>query len=149
MRKAFFSKLEFWQQLVISFSLGISVLAISTSIVLTFTANKTVKNQITDQGLYLTESIARQSRLALLYKSAEEAQTTADIALQFPDVSGINIVTETGEILYSKGITLDKEKYSNLIFPQLIQENNDYLVFVSPVKTKIEEDPDFGVDSIA
>ncbi|MCK9502863.1 MAG: EAL domain-containing protein [Porticoccaceae bacterium] len=148
MRKAFFSKLEFWQQLVISFSLGIAVLAISTSIVLTVTANKTVKNQITDQGLFLTESIARQSRLALLYKSAEEAQTTANIALQFPDVAGIKITTETGEALYSKGMVFDEKEPLNIIVPRLLQENNDYLVFISPVKTKIEEEPDFGVDSV-
>ena len=73
MRRLFFSKLEFWQQLVFFFSMGMVILALSTSVVLTITANNSLKSQITGQSLYLAESLARQARLSLLYESSEEA----------------------------------------------------------------------------
>lgn len=131
------ARFEFWQQLVLTLVVGFIFLAITTSVAIAFINNKSVKAQIVDQASYLTELIARQSRLALLYQSATAAQETAEVALQFPDVVGITITNELGEVLYHEGMVMD------LHDQQLTEsgdvrhyESDEHLVFVAAVITE-------------
>ncbi len=148
MRKAFLSSLEFRKQLVIAFSLGIGLLAIATSLTLTLTANQSIKSQIIDQGLYLTESIGRQSRLALLYQSPEEARDTVEIALQFPDVVGVEIKTDKGDVLHSQGGDEIPPLTQRPEHTLLANETGSALVFVTPVKTQTDDDHLWAGESI-
>lgn len=138
--------MEFWQQLVIAFTFGITLLAISTSVTLTITANESVKTQIIEQALYLTESVGRQSRLALLYQSPEEALDAIDIALQYPDVTGVNIRTDKGDVLQTKGVTIPDRFMQNPQKTMLAGETDDFLFFISPVKTKVTDDSQWIAD---
>jgi diguanylate cyclase (GGDEF)-like protein len=141
MSRSIFSKLEFWQQLIITFTIGIIILAITTSTALTVIANKSVKRQIIDQGLYLTDSIGRQARLALLYQSAVAAGDTARIALQFPDVVGVEIVTEKGETLFREGEPVHGVSEARVPdSPMLLHEDDNSLLFTAPVKTQREQE---------
>jgi diguanylate cyclase (GGDEF)-like protein len=140
MQRSLLSKLGFWQQLVVFFATGITILAVSTSIVLTITANKSAKSQLTDQAIYLADSLARQARLSLLYQSPEEAQQIVDIALQYPDVVGIRIETDGERVLKTQGIIpiFDNKTLSHKTV--LAEELEAYLVFTAPVNTQIEAD---------
>lgn len=130
-------KLEFWQQLVLVLIAGITFLAFATSISIALINNNSVKAQIVQQASYLTEMIAKQSRLALLYQSNTSAKETANVALQFPDVVGISISTENDEVLYQDGITAGHDWHgSKGQAVSLHHEDDDYLVFVAPVLTE-------------
>ncbi len=130
-------RLEFWQQLVITLIVGITLLASATSISIAFINNKSVKSQIVQQASYLTELISKQSRLALLYQSTTSARETAEVALQFPDVVGISITNELDEVLYQDGVTVDAGTLNIRGSRAFLQfEDDNYLVFVSPVVTE-------------
>ncbi len=138
----FFNRLDFKQQLIIAFTAGVIVLALATSVALAVITNKSLRTQIVDQATYLTDSVARQSRLALLYQSQTAAKDTADIALQFPDVVGVTIITETGELLYSEGETRELD-IGSLVGPGetiMTYEDDRHLVFLSPVETDVDSD---------
>ncbi len=142
MRKAFLSNLEFWQQLVISFTVGIVLLTFATSVVLTITANESLQFQLTRQSLHLADSLGRQARLSLLYESPEEARSVAEIALQYPDVVGIRISTSTGITLWEQGASSppNMQPAPTTIKTALVDDGEQYLIFVAPVRTDVEDD---------
>lgn len=141
------AKFEFWQQLVIALVVGFVILAVVTSISVATINNRSVKSQVVQQASYLTEMIANQSRLALLYQSMATAEDVAAVALQFPDVVGIAIVTETGDELYREGVIVE-------VGPPLdpgagrFQESDDHLVFVAPVFTEPVGAPSWDMEAI-
>jgi diguanylate cyclase (GGDEF)-like protein len=130
-------KFEFWQQLVIILIVGITILAIATSVAISFINNSSVKSQIVQQASYLTELIAKQSRLSLLYQSTTSARETAEVALQFPDVVGIAIANEDDKILYEDGVSLPVGTFTIRGSRALLHhEDDNYLVFIAPVVTE-------------
>lgn len=129
-------KLTFKYQLIIVFCLGFSLLTgISTLLVSSITAN-TLFSQLENQGKNITESLAKQSALALLYQSEDIAQKVVASTLAFPDVIHVAIYDQSNELLYQDG---DKQISDSNLFvpinqPVSIDQDSQWL-FAAPVIT--------------
>lgn len=88
---AFLHKLRFQRQLDITVALGIFLLALFSSLVGAWISNERMRNNLLEQGMQITESLARQSSLALLYASGENAAEAVNATLSFPGVLGAEI----------------------------------------------------------
>lgn len=99
----FLLKLTFQRQLGITIALGIFILALFSSVVGAWQGNKQVRKNLLDQGRHITESFARQSALALIYASADNAAEAANATLAFPDVVGVEILDANQHVLLQRG----------------------------------------------
>jgi diguanylate cyclase (GGDEF)-like protein/PAS domain S-box-containing protein len=100
---AFFQKLTFQRQLGITVTLGILLLALLSSIVGSWQGNKRVRDDLIEQGRRITENLARQSALALVFDSADNAEEAVNATLAFPGVVGVKIFHADGRLLLSRG----------------------------------------------
>ena len=144
--KRWFDRLQFRHQLSLIFIGGILVLTLATSFVVSNVSTSIITTQQVKQGLQVTESLASQSELALLYQSAESARDIAETAINFPEVKGIRIETETQEELFQLG--LDPAEMRNSTFvkePLLVAENSDYWLFAAPVMSTQEYDNQLNI----
>jgi CheY-like chemotaxis protein/HPt (histidine-containing phosphotransfer) domain-containing protein len=128
-------RLSFRQQLLLTVSLGIICLALASSFVISSLSNQTVRARLIDQSRHVTESFARQSTLALLYQSSENALDAAKTTLQFPDVDGVAIYDGDQRPLLSHGEDpLPPEGHRYLPeTPRLAHETEEAWYFVAPV----------------
>jgi diguanylate cyclase (GGDEF)-like protein len=145
--KGWFDRLQFRHQLGVIFVVGIIVLTLITSFVVSKVSTVIITKQQIQQGLQVTESLASQSELALLYQSAESARDIAESAINFPEVKGIRIETEKREELYQLG-----DNYPDTVFisagieaPTLIAENNSYWLFSAPVRSTQDYDNQLNI----
>lgn len=139
-RKDFLSRFEFRKQLVAVFSAGIIFLAITSSLTLSNYLSREARSQIVSQGLKIAESFSRQSKLALLYKSPENAYEAAETSLNFPDVIGLSIRDEQGEIVLEQGTVPSVQgNPPSSGEPVLFSENELNWVFASPVISEPEQ----------
>src|SRR5512135_2725803 len=100
---AFFQKLTFQRQIGITVTLGILFLALLSSIVGSWQGNKRVRDDLIEQGRRITENLARQSTLALVFDSDDNAEEAVKAALAFPGVIGVKIFHADGRLLLSRG----------------------------------------------
>ena len=87
----------------------------------------------TQRGLKLTNFMARQTEVALLFQSADVASEIAKSIIDLPDVKGISIRTHELNELFSIG---DQFPESSLDTPNesaLVGESNNIWVFSAPV----------------
>lgn len=145
--KGWFDRLQFRHQLGVIFVVGIIVLTLITSFVVSKVSTVIITKQQIQQGLQVTESLANQSELALLYQSAESARDIAESAINFPEVKGIRIETEKREELYQLG-----DSYPDTVFisagiqtPTLIAENGKYWLFSAPVMSTQDYDNQLNI----
>lgn len=89
MMAAFFKKLTFQRQLGITVTLGILFLALFSSVVGSWQGNARVRHDLIEQGQHITENLARQSSLALVYASADNATEAVNATMAFPGVIGV------------------------------------------------------------
>ena len=97
------ARTSFRQQLALAFSVGIALLALASSLVIANLSSRTMQSGIVDTGLQVTESLARQSGLALLYRSPENSRESMAATLGFPDVLGVAVFTVDHELLFEQG----------------------------------------------
>ena len=69
--------MKFRHQLSLIFVVGILVMALITSFAVSNISSQIVREREIQQGLQVTNSLAKQSELALLYQSSESAQDLA------------------------------------------------------------------------
>jgi len=100
---ALLKKLTFQSQLGITVTLGILFLALFSSIVGSWQGNERVRHDLIEQGQHITENLARQSALALVYSSADNATEAVNVTMAFPGVIGVEIRHANGGVLLSKG----------------------------------------------
>jgi signal transduction histidine kinase len=100
---AFLLKFTFQRQLGITVTLGVLMLALFSSVMGSWQANERVRNNLLEQGQRITESLARQSTLALIYASADNAVEAANATLNFPGVVGVEIRDDKQHILLKRG----------------------------------------------
>ncbi len=110
----FLLKLTFQRQLGITIALGIFMLALLSSVVGAWQGNQQVRKNLLEQGLHITESFARQSVLALIYASADNAAEAANATLAFPDVVGVEIHDANQHILLRRGNAAPAEFFSRV-----------------------------------
>jgi diguanylate cyclase (GGDEF)-like protein len=137
-----FRGVNFRQQLSLTFSVGIILLALTSTYVITLFSSNTVKERIVDEGLSLTEGFAEQSTLALLYQSKDNAEEAVKAIMSFPDVLGVEIINADASTLYS--IETEAALGSTVTeWPAAVQlrlETDNHWEFMSPVYTSAEEE---------
>ncbi len=93
--------ISFRNQLGIIFSLGMLLLALISSIVISELTSQKLRERLIGEGLKLTESFAEQSTLALLYSSEDSATEAAVVIKAFPDIEAVEITDVRERILFS------------------------------------------------
>ncbi|MBI3902610.1 MAG: EAL domain-containing protein [Nitrosomonadales bacterium] len=101
--RAFLQKLTFQRQLGVTITFGIFFLALCSSIAGSWQGNKRVRHDLIEQGQRITENLAQQSSLALVYASADNATGAVNATLVFPGVVGVEIRDASGHVLLARG----------------------------------------------
>src|SRR3990172_1491435 len=97
------SRAGFRRQLTIGFTVSIIVLALVSSLTISWLASNKVRINLVEQARQITLGFARQSSLALLYGSAENAVDSAAATLAFPDIRHVAIYDAKGQTILSEG----------------------------------------------
>ena len=135
----------FRQQLVLTFTVGILLLAVISSLAISKLSSGTVRDKLIEEGRHATESLAAQSTLALLYRSADNAKDAMKVTLAFPDILGVEIYDSQHKMLVSEGEKAlpDSIDVIRPQVPQLEHETDQAWYFAAPVYTGLpigEED---------
>lgn len=142
-----FSKLtigraRFRPLLITVFTVGIILLAFTSTFVTSLLTSQSVKERVVQEGLSLTEIFANQSRLALLYQSAFDAKYLADAMLAFPDMLSAAIYDENHQPLHISNPEILQQSQAQRWPETLIldSESEQAWHFVAPVYTGTQED---------
>lgn len=100
---ALFQEFSFKRQIGISITLGVLFLALSASIAGSWQVNERVREDLISQGRRITDNLARQSTLALIYASADNATEAMHATMAFPGVVGMEIRHANGDLLLAQG----------------------------------------------
>ncbi len=126
---------SFRNQLLLIFSLGLLVLTIVSTLVISTLSSRGVEERLVSEGFSLANTLASQSTLALLYESEENALDSIKTIMRFPDVLAAEILDAklvplgtTGENLQI--ITPEYAEHTNIV---LIYEDETQWEFLSPV----------------
>ena len=109
MLKTFLREFTFRRQLTITMTLGILCLALFSSLVSSWQANQRVRRNLIEQGQHITENLARQSALALLYASPDNVAEAVNATLAFPGIMSVEIRDTGQRVLLARGSTLPAE----------------------------------------
>ncbi|MFC4159279.1 sensor histidine kinase [Chitinimonas lacunae] len=128
---------SFRRQLSIGVTLGTMLLALATSLACTWQASRQIETSLLGQGLRVTEAMASQSNLALVYGSADNALAAVKTTLSFPDVTQVTLRLPDGKVLLSQGQAADandaRPPSPQLRQPVLSHETARAWHFVAPV----------------
>lgn len=149
---AVFQKLTFQRQFSITITLGILFLALFSSIVGSWHGSKRVREDLIEQGQHITENLARQSSLALIYASADNASEAVNATMAFPGVVGVEIRSTNGQVLLTRGdaklvelFTQDDQQTSGLQAAAMLNaESSKAWHFDAPVYSKPTEESPFS-----
>ena len=138
------SNISFQQQISLTFAVGIICLALLSSLVISWTGSRNIRGHLIGEGKQITENFSRQSTLALVYKSEENAESAATATLAFQDVRQVSVYDRDGSLILKQGTdfpwTFTKNDIETLKISKLQNETNDALHFVAPVN--LLENPD-------
>jgi len=98
----YFRRTGFSLQLTVIITAAILVLALFSSIMNSWQASHRMRAYFVVQGQQVAENLARQSRLALLYHSADNAREVVTTTLAFPDVLQVEIANADHKVLLSQ-----------------------------------------------
>ena len=146
---AFFQRFTFQRQIGFAITLGILLLALFSSLVGSWQGNKRVRENLIDQGQHITENLARQSSLALIYDSPDNVAEAVNATMAFPGVVGVEIRNANGRVLLTRGkaeLAEMNEPLSKALqaVTMLNTENSKAWHFVAPVYSKPAEASPFG-----
>jgi PAS domain S-box-containing protein len=147
---SFSKKLTFQRQLGITVTLGILFLALLSSVVGSWQGNKRVRDDLIEQGRRITENLARQSALALVFDSSVNAEDAVNATLAFPGVVGVKIFHADGRLLLSRGnnkpdqFLTRSEPTGGLQAAVLQVESADAWLFAAPVYSQPFSESPFG-----
>nr|WP_315249180.1 EAL domain-containing protein [uncultured Duganella sp.] len=126
----------FQRQLTIMVSAAILGLAVFSALMNAWEANSRMREHFIGQGQRIADNLARQSTLALLFHSAENARDVVNATLAFPDVAGLQIMDLKRKVLLSRVQGNAPLAISGATPPAvggLVAENSDGWVFAAPV----------------
>jgi signal transduction histidine kinase len=112
----FLRKFTFQRQLDIAIALGIFLLALFSSVIGSWQANERVRDNLLEQGQRITASLARQSALALIYASPDNANEAASATLNFPGVVSVEIRDVKQHVLLQSG-KIDSTEFLTQVDP--------------------------------
>lgn len=130
---------SFQKQLLLTVSVGIVLLALTSSLTTAWLASTSAHGQLVQQGTQVAQNFANQSRLALLVGAEENATDSAQATLAFPDVFHVEIYDLDGDVLLRAGGSVDWEPAVEALprrEGQLLSKETDQLIhFIAPVFT--------------
>ncbi|GLR14801.1 hypothetical protein GCM10007907_35910 [Chitinimonas prasina] len=137
----FLRNADFRQQISIAVTAGVLCLALLSSMASSWQGSSQIRQLLRGQGEGVTESLARQSKLALLYDAAENANAAVEVALDFPDVSRVEIRHANGRLLLARdrdgrGVQLADEVAAKAGQVMLEGETDEAWHFIAPVMGK-------------
>jgi diguanylate cyclase (GGDEF)-like protein len=98
----FLRRTGFRRQLTIIVSAAILGLALFSSLINSWEARTRMREHFVEQGQRIADNLARQSTLALLYHSPENAQEVVATTLTFPDVAHVQISDTRQQVLLAR-----------------------------------------------
>jgi diguanylate cyclase (GGDEF)-like protein/PAS domain S-box-containing protein len=147
----FFQQLTFQRQVSITVTLGILFLALLSSIVGSWQVNERVRHNLIEQGQRITENLARQSSLALVYSSADNAAEAVKATMAFPGVIGVEIRHGNGTVLLARGDNNPAKFFDPTDLNEGLQaaavlssENSNAWHFAAPVYSQPAVESPFG-----
>ncbi|WP_292937371.1 EAL domain-containing protein [Noviherbaspirillum sp.] len=96
------SRTGFRSQLTITVTAAILGLALFSSLMNSWEAGRRMEGYLVEQGQRIAENLARQSILALLYRSPENVREGVATTLAFPDVLQVEITDAAHKVLLSQ-----------------------------------------------
>lgn len=136
--------ISFNRQLSTTFIFGILILSLISSSLISFVVTQAAVDRFVNQGIHLTDSFAAQSRLALLYGAAENAQLPANTMLDFPDVKHVSIFYPDYKLLLAQGAEsaadLGNWTHGLTFNAQLVKDLSDYWYFAAKVSSSSSEE---------
>nr|WP_295770987.1 EAL domain-containing protein [Rhodoferax sp.] len=136
-------KTTFRQQLSIMVAVGVLMLALLSSLVISWQSSRDIRENRQQQGQRLSDSLARQARLGLLSESSENIADAVSGALAFPDVDRVEIRRIDGRLLTAHGAGAVALQLADETPPAAVLaasaafldvENNQSWQFVAPVR---------------
>lgn len=98
-----FHRAGFRRRLIIVVTSSVVGLALCLSLTSSWLGSARLRETVRLQGLKVAESMAGQSKLALLYGSPENVSTLIAVTLDFPDVAAVEIRDLTGKAVVDTG----------------------------------------------
>ncbi len=102
MFRDYFRRTGFRRQLTIIVTSAILALALFSALVNSWESSRRMRAYLVEQGQQIAENLARQSVLALLYHSPDNAREVAATTLAFPDVLQVEITDAAHQVLLSE-----------------------------------------------
>jgi len=151
----FIQRFTFERQLGFTVTLGILFLALSSSLAGSWQTNQRVRANLLEQGLRITENLARQSSLALIYASADNAAEVVKATMAFPGVVSVEIRDVSQRVLLKSGkagpdefTTLGVPKEEDLGTAFLDSENRRAWRFVAQVYSQPASESPFSIQNV-
>ncbi|MFA7555631.1 MAG: EAL domain-containing protein [Spongiibacteraceae bacterium] len=134
--------ISFTHQLMATFTVGILVLTLGSTWMLTRISTHIVENRLVEEGYQLADSFAAQSTLALLYQSSDEAADSIASIMTFPDIVSASVLDSDLGVIASVG-EKPQQLLGQLSLPEdvgLIYENKKIWEFLAPSYTGNSDD---------
>ncbi len=152
----FLQRFTFERQLGVMVALGILFLALFTSLVGSWQSNERVRLNLLEQGQLITENLARQSALALIYASADNAADAVNATMAFPGVVSVEIRDASQRALLTRS-SAKHTRFSTEVRRDnwtqnaavLDAESRDAWRFAAPVYTQPSAESPFNVQTAA
>ena len=146
----FFRDTAFKQQLNVAVTVGIIFFAVASSLLTSWQGSHQIRRTLVEQGEHIAENLAGQSKLALIYASAENANEAVTTALSFPDVTRVEIRHVSGRPLLVRGrdaTVIDDAPLADADIRQatLETETGEAWRFVAPVLSRGGGDSPFDM----
>ncbi|MES2207405.1 MAG: response regulator [Pseudomonadota bacterium] len=147
-------KISFLYQLTVIFTVAIVSLALFSAVMTSEKANQTMQSYILGQGLRITESLAKQSALALVYGSGENAREVVATTLSFPDVVEVEILDNSQKTLLLQNKLKKNSTHKHIPPPvpknfthsKLVSETEEIWRFGAPVFADRAESSPFEME---
>lgn len=143
---------SFRRQLSITVTLGVLAIALFSSLGTSWQGSSQIQKTLREQGERVAENLARQSKLALLYDSGENATDVLNVTLAFPDVLQVEIRHLNGRALVVRNKMGQPAAYEHAPLPAeqrpawLEGETDDQWRFVAPVYAKRDSQSPFDLE---
>ncbi len=138
----------FRRQLSIAVTVGVLLLALLSSLAISWQGSREIRYNRQQQGERVADSLARQARLALLYDSGDNAVDALAGALAFPDVIRVEIRRPDGHLLTARELESTVLTAAREVSPvnlangaRLESEDGETWRFVAPVGTPDSTSP--------
>ncbi len=142
---------SFLHQLTVSFTVGIVTLILIASIVISWLASNRTESSLVKQGHQITENLARQSMLALLFGAGENAKDAAQGTLAFPDVLSVSLYDTSFHLLLHEGKIPEKKLIPSgplIKSSTVIMDAESFWRFRAPVYSQATIDDEFYIHDL-